>query len=59
MEELLNSRKDIYEHMIIDLYSQGVILKQKYNLLGYAYKVLMIGFATGVLGFVIFMVFFR
>lgn len=59
MEELLNSRKDIYEHMIIDLYSQGVILKQKYNLLGYAYKVLMIGFATGVMGFVIFMVFYR
>jgi hypothetical protein len=57
MEELLNSRKQIYEHMIIDLYSQGIILKQKYNLLGYAYQVLMYGFGLGVVAFLIFLFF--
>jgi hypothetical protein len=57
MEELLNSRKDIYEQMIIDLYSQGVILKHKYNLLSYAYQVMMFGFAFGVIIYLIFLVF--
>ncbi len=57
MEELLNSRKDIYEEMIIDLYSQGVILKHKYNLLSYAYQVMMFGFSFGVIVYLIFLVF--
>jgi hypothetical protein len=57
MEELLHSRKDIYEQMLIDLYGQGVILKQKYNLLGYAYQVNMYGFGLGVLAFLIFLLF--
>jgi hypothetical protein len=57
MEELLHSRKDIYQQMIIDLYGQGVILKQKYNLLGYAYQVIMYGFGIGVLAFLFFLLF--
>lgn len=55
MEELLNSRKEIYEHMIIDLYAQGIILKKKYNLLGYAYHILMFGFSFGVISFLMFL----
>jgi hypothetical protein len=54
IDQLLNSRKDIYEHMTIDLYNQGLILKRKYNLLGYAYQVFMFGFAFSVLIFLVF-----
>jgi hypothetical protein len=56
MEQLIHSRKDVYEHMTIDLYNQGVILKRKYNLLSYAYQVFMFGFAFSVLVFLIFIV---
>ena len=48
MKILLNSSEDIYESMTIDLYNQGVILKRKYNLLVYAYQVLMYGFVIAV-----------
>jgi hypothetical protein len=53
IEALLNSRKEIYEHMAIDIYNQGLVLKKKYNLLSYAYKVLMYGIGFGVMGFLI------
>jgi hypothetical protein len=56
MEDLLKSKKEIYEHMIIDIYNQGLVLKNKYNLLSYAYKVLMYGFAFGVIGFLILLI---
>jgi hypothetical protein len=52
--QLLDSKKDIYEHMTIDLYNQGLILKRKYNLLGYAYQVFMFGFAFSVVIFLAF-----
>jgi len=53
IETLLDSRKEIYEHMAIDIYNQGLVLKKKYNLLSYAYKVLMYGIGFGVMGFLI------
>ena len=55
MEKLLDSRKEIYEHMTIDLYNQGLILARKYNLLGYAYHVFMYGFIFSVVSFLIFL----
>lgn len=55
--QLLESRDGIYEHMSIDLYNQGVILKRKYNLLSYAYKVFMFGFASSVIVFLFFIAF--
>ena len=54
MDRLLNSKKEIYENMTIDLYNQGIILKRKYNLLSYAYQVFMFGFAFSVVMFLIF-----
>lgn len=54
MDALINSRKDIYEHMTIDLHNQGLILTRKYNLLSYAYQVFMFGFAFSVLIFLVF-----
>ena len=55
--QLLESRENIYEHMSIDLYNQGVILKRKYNLLSQAYKVFMFGFAFSVIVFLLFIAF--
>jgi len=56
MESLLESREEIYEHMTIDIYNQGLVLKKKYNLLSYAYKVLMYGIGLGVIGFLFLLI---
>jgi len=55
MKKLLNSGDELYEHMTIDLYNQGLILKRKYNLLVYAYQVFMFGFIFSVLVFLGFL----
>lgn len=55
MDKLLNSKKEVYEHMTIDLYNQGLILARKYNLLGYAYHVFMYGFVFSVVMFLFFL----
>ena len=51
MKALLGKENEVYEHMTIDLYNQGKILKRKYNLLLYSYQVLMYGFVINVLIF--------
>lgn len=51
IKSLLETGDDVYEHMTIDIYYQGLILKRKYNLLRYAYWVLMYGFIVSVLTF--------
>jgi len=55
MKKLLDSGDDLYEHMTIDVYNQGLILKRKYNLLVYAYQVFMFGFIFSVLVFLGFL----
>jgi hypothetical protein len=55
VKKLLDSGSDLYEHMTIDLYNQGLILKRKYNLLVYAYQVFMFGFVFSVLVFLGFL----
>ena len=55
IEALLTSKKEIYEHMIIDLYNQGLMLKKKYNLLNYSYKAFMYGIVFGVMSYLIFL----
>jgi hypothetical protein len=57
LHKLINSGDDLYEHMTIDLYNQGLILKRKYNLLAYAYQIFMFGFILSVLVFLIFLAF--
>ncbi|MGB4850157.1 MAG: Pycsar system effector family protein, partial [Saprospiraceae bacterium] len=56
MNELIKSGDEMYNQMIIDLHNQGIVLKRKYNLLSYAYNVLMIGFATSVIAYLVFLV---
>ena len=55
IKKLLDSGDDLYEHMTIDIYNQGLILKRKYNLLVYAYQVFMFGFTFSVLVFLGFL----
>ncbi len=53
MKVMLNSNEDMYEHMTIDMYNQGIILKRKFHLLKYAYLVLQIGFILSVAAFLV------
>jgi Family of unknown function (DUF5706) len=55
VKKLLDSGDELYQHMTIDLYNQGLILKRKYNLLVYAYQVFMFGFIFSVLVFLGFL----
>ncbi len=55
MQKLLESGTELYEHMTIDIYNQGLILKRKYNLLVYAYQIFMFGFILSVLAFLLFL----
>ena len=54
MKALLEAGNEMYEHMTIDIYNQGLILKRKYNLLVYAYQTLMYGFVISVFLFLCF-----
>jgi hypothetical protein len=51
MQDLLDDGNELYNHLTIDIYNQGLILRRKFNLLVYAYLILMIGFVTSVLIF--------
>jgi hypothetical protein len=57
MKTLIDSGDDLYEHMTIDIYNQGLILKRKYNLLVYAYQVFMFGFILSVAVFLLYLAF--
>ena len=56
MKELLKNEEEIFEHMTIDLYNQGVVLKRKYDQLKYAYAVLMLGFIGSVASFIFLLI---
>ena len=53
MEGILNSSRDIYENMIIDIHNQAKVLHYKYKLLRTAYSVFTIGYVTSILSFII------
>lgn len=55
LSTMMNTGNELYEHMSIDLYNQGLILHRKYNLLAYAYQVFMFGFVLSVLVFLGFL----
>lgn len=56
MDEMLKSRDQIYNNMIIDIYNQGKVLKRKYHLLSIAYLIFMYGFVFSVLTFLLIFV---
>ena len=51
MESLINSPKDIYENMIIDIHNQAKVLHRKYSLLRTAYIIFLIGYIVSILSF--------
>ncbi len=57
LRTMMDTGNELYEHMSIDLYNQGLILHRKYNLLGYAYQIFMFGFVLSVLVFLGFLIF--
>ncbi len=53
MQKLLDEGDELYDHLTIDIYNQGLVLRRKFNLLVYAYLILMIGFVASVLIFLV------
>jgi hypothetical protein len=51
MDGLLKSKRDIYEHLAIDLYHQGVVLHRKYSYLRIAYTLFMYGISMSVVAY--------
>ncbi len=48
MRKLLGSKQDIYDQMMVEMYSNGQVLKRKYSYLSVAYWLFMIGFISSV-----------
>lgn len=57
IDKILLSRDELNSHMAVTLYYQGKVLKNKYNLLGYAYNIFLLGLALGVFSFLGYLVF--
>ncbi|QJD97041.1 phosphohydrolase [Mucilaginibacter robiniae] len=53
MQSVMADREYLYGSLIIDVYSQGVVLGKKYRLLRIAYNVFMFGLIISVLAFII------
>jgi len=51
--QLMDDREYLYRSLIKDVYSQGVVLGRKYQLLRVAYNVFMFGIVVSVIGFLI------
>jgi hypothetical protein len=55
VEKILPNQNEINEQMSIAVYYQGKVLKRKYNMLGYAYNIFLMGIVFGVVVFLIYM----
>ena len=53
MNRLLKSKTDIYEHLSIDLYNQGIVLHRKYFYLNIAYTLFMFGISFSVISYLV------
>lgn len=53
MESLLNSPKDLYQNMIIDIHNQAKVLHRKYRLLRTAYIIFKFGYTISILVFLV------
>src|SRR5699024_8620163 len=52
MQKLMDDQEFIYDSLIKDVYSQGVVLGRKYKLLRMAYNIFMFGLILSVLAFI-------
>ncbi|WP_158824775.1 Pycsar system effector family protein [Mucilaginibacter lacusdianchii] len=53
MREVMADREYLYGSLIVDVYSQGVVLGRKYRLLRASYNIFMFGLIASVLAFII------
>lgn len=54
MQKVMHDSEYLYDSLITDIYSQGVVLGHKYRLLRYSYNIFMFGLIVSVLAFMIF-----
>lgn len=55
IEKILPSKNEINEQMSIAVFYQGMVLKRKYNMLGYAYNIFLLGIVFGVMAFLVYL----
>lgn len=53
MYEIMKSRERIYDHMLTDMYYNGLVLQRKYALLGYAYTIFLLAIVFSITSYVI------
>jgi hypothetical protein len=53
MKQLIDSKTDVYENMIIDIFNQATVLHQKYAKLRTSYVIFLVGFITSISLFLI------
>ncbi|KAA5536478.1 HD domain-containing protein [Taibaiella lutea] len=58
MHQVMEDKEFLYDSLIRDVYSQGVVLGRKYRLLRISYSIFMFGLILAVLSFIIASIFF-
>lgn len=58
MKQILESKSDVYENMIIDIFNQATVLHRKYAKLRTSYIIFLVGFIGSILLFMIVWLFF-
>lgn len=53
MKEMMTDSETIYDHMLTDMYFNGLVLERKYALLSYSYSVFLLAMLLSVSSFVI------
>ena len=56
IDRILPSKEEINQQMSIALFYQGKVLNRKYNLLGHAYNVFILGLGVGVVTFLVHLI---
>ena len=53
MNDLLASEKDIYDHMLRDMYYNGLVLERKYALLSFSYNIFLLAIVLSLSSYII------
>jgi hypothetical protein len=53
MKEMLRSREMVYDHMLTDMYYNGLVLERKYALLGFSYTIFLLAIVCCVSAYVV------
>ena len=53
MHKIMSSREAIYDHMLTDMYYNGLVLERKYELLGFSYTIFLLALVCSVSSYVI------